>query len=111
MFPTNIHLFGVEQGGTLFLMGTDDLGRDVFSRILYGGAISLSVGLVGVILSFVLGVILGGISGYYGGADRHADPAAHRVPDLDPDDPALDGPERGRPDWLGSRSRPTSRSR
>ncbi|MCC7371317.1 MAG: ABC transporter permease [Chloroflexi bacterium] len=65
---TTTHLFGVEQGGTLYLMGTDDLGRDVFSRILYGGAISLSVGLVGVTLSFVLGVILGGISGYYGGA-------------------------------------------
>jgi len=68
LIPTDIHLFGVEQGGTLYLMGTDDLGRDVFTRILYGGAISLSVGLVGVILSFVLGVILGGISGYYGGA-------------------------------------------
>jgi peptide/nickel transport system permease protein len=68
LFYTDVHLFGVEQGGTLFLMGTDDLGRDVFSRILYGGAISLSVGLVGVILSFLLGVILGGISGYYGGA-------------------------------------------
>ena len=49
LFETNVHLFGVEPGGTLFLMGTDDLGRDVFSRILYGGAISLSVGLVGVI--------------------------------------------------------------
>jgi len=68
LFETSTHLFGVEQGGTLYLMGTDDLGRDIFSRILYGGAISLSVGLVGVILSFVLGVILGGISGYYGGA-------------------------------------------
>jgi peptide/nickel transport system permease protein len=68
LIPSDIHLFGVEQGGTLYLMGTDDLGRDIFSRILYGGAISLSVGLVGVILSFVLGVILGGISGYYGGA-------------------------------------------
>jgi len=65
---SDLHLFGVEEGGTLFLTGTDDLGRDVFSRILYGGAISLSVGLVGVVLSFVLGVILGGISGYYGGA-------------------------------------------
>jgi len=68
LFETDVHLFGVDQGGTLFLIGTDDLGRDVFSRILYGGAISLSVGLVGVILSFVLGTILGGISGYYGGA-------------------------------------------
>ena len=68
LFDTDLHLFGVESGGTLYLMGTDDLGRDVFSRILYGGAISLSVGLVGVILSFVLGVILGGVSGYYGGA-------------------------------------------
>ena len=66
--PMDVHLFGVESGGTLYLMGTDDLGRDVFSRIMYGGAISLSVGLVGVILSFLLGVILGGISGYYGGA-------------------------------------------
>jgi peptide/nickel transport system permease protein len=67
LIETDVHLFGVEPGGTLFLMGTDDLGRDIFSRILYGGAISLSVGLVGVILSFVLGTILGGISGYYGG--------------------------------------------
>ncbi len=68
VIPTDLHLFGVEPGGTLFLMGTDELGRDVFSRIVYGGAISLSVGFVGVVLSFVLGVILGGISGYYGGA-------------------------------------------
>ena len=68
VIESNTHLIGVEPGGTFFLMGTDDLGRDVFSRILYGGAISLSVGLVGVILSFLLGVILGGVSGYYGGA-------------------------------------------
>jgi peptide/nickel transport system permease protein len=68
VIPMDLHLFGVEAGGTLFLMGTDELGRDVFSRILYGGAISLSVGFVGVALSFVLGVVLGGISGYYGGA-------------------------------------------
>jgi len=64
---TDVHLFGVSEGGTIFLMGTDELGRDLFSRILYGGAISLSIGLLGVLASFVLGAILGGISGYYGG--------------------------------------------
>jgi peptide/nickel transport system permease protein len=68
LFESDVHLFGVENGGTLFLMGTDDLGRDLFSRILYGAAISLSVGFVGVMISFILGVIMGGISGYYGGA-------------------------------------------
>jgi peptide/nickel transport system permease protein len=67
LLETEVHLFGVDEGGTLFLMGTDDLGRDLFSRILFGGAISLSVGLVGVLITFVLGVILGGASGYYGG--------------------------------------------
>ena len=64
---SNVHLFGVSEGGTLFLMGTDELGRDLFSRILYGGAISLSIGLLGVLASFILGAILGGVSGYYGG--------------------------------------------
>jgi peptide/nickel transport system permease protein len=64
---TDIRLFGVSEGGTIFLMGTDELGRDLFSRILYGGAISLSIGLLGVLASFVLGAALGGISGYYGG--------------------------------------------
>jgi peptide/nickel transport system permease protein len=64
---TDVHLFGVSEGGTIFLMGTDELGRDLFSRILYGGAISLSIGLLGVLASFVLGAILGGVSGYYGG--------------------------------------------
>lgn len=69
LFETNVHLFGFEEGveGTLFLLGSDDLGRDLFSRIIYGTRISLSIGLMGVLLSFVLGIILGGISGYYGG--------------------------------------------
>jgi peptide/nickel transport system permease protein len=49
------------------LLGTDELGRDMFSRVLAGSAISLSIGLLGVIVSFVLGVIIGGFSGYYGG--------------------------------------------
>jgi len=68
LFKSNVHLFGVEAPGTIFLMGTDDLGRDLFSRILYGSAISLSIGLMGVLTSFLLGITLGGISGYYGGA-------------------------------------------
>ena len=52
----------------IFLFGADNLGRDLFSRNLYAARISLSVGLVGVAISFVLGCVLGGISGYYGGA-------------------------------------------
>jgi len=67
LFSTDIHLFGVKEG-TIFLFGTDKLGRDLFSRNIYAARISLSIGLVGVALSFVLGSTLGGISGYYGGA-------------------------------------------
>ncbi len=66
LFQTDIHLFGVEETPIL-LFGADRLGRDVFSRTIYGARISLSIGLVGVFLSFILGVILGGISGYWGG--------------------------------------------
>ena len=61
------HLFHAGDAGRLFLLGTDALGRDVLSRILAGSRISLTIGLVGVLLSFVLGCILGGISGYFGG--------------------------------------------
>jgi len=66
LFPMDVHLFGVKKG-EMFLFGTDKLGRDLFSRNIYAARISLSIGLVGVILSFVLGSLLGGISGYYGG--------------------------------------------
>lgn len=66
LISTDIHLFGVDEG-TIFLFGTDRLGRDVFSRVIFGGRISMSIGLVGVFLSLVLGLLFGGISGYYGG--------------------------------------------
>jgi len=67
LFTTDIHLFGVEEPGRLFLFGTDSMGRDLFSRIMLGSQISLSIPLVGVSISFVLGIIIGGISGYFGG--------------------------------------------
>lgn len=67
LFPTRTRLFGVDEPGKLFLFGADHLGRDVYSRILTGARVSLSVGLVGVALSFVIGATLGGISGFFGG--------------------------------------------
>ena len=71
LFPMERHLFATEAGGYIHLFGTDPLGRDMFSRILYGGRISLSIGLVGVVLTIVLGILLGGLAGYLGGlADR-----------------------------------------
>lgn len=68
--PANIHLFGTHPDNpeaVVFLMGTDRLGRDVFSRIIYGGRLSLLLGLMGQILTLALGVVMGVISGYYGG--------------------------------------------
>lgn len=66
--PTRIHLFGVEKkGGYVFLFGTDKLGHDLFSRILYGGVLSLTIGLLGNILTLVLGTTMGLISCFYGG--------------------------------------------
>jgi len=67
LFKTNIHLFGVKPPGYLHVFGTDALGRDMFSRIIYGSRISLTIGLVGVSMTFILGILLGGIAGYAGG--------------------------------------------
>lgn len=66
LFPANIHLFGVEEG-IVSLMGTDGQGRDMFSRVIIGSQISLTIGLVGVALSLVIGAFLGVYSGYFGG--------------------------------------------
>ncbi|MBP0016945.1 MAG: ABC transporter permease [Cyanobacteria bacterium SBLK] len=65
--PLNIHLFGAVGPGKINILGTDEKGRDQFSRLLFGGRISLSIGLVGIAISFPLGMLVGGISGYFGG--------------------------------------------
>jgi peptide/nickel transport system permease protein len=67
MIEGSFHFVCPPEGGTLFLLGTDRLGRDILSRILYGARISLTVGLIGISISLFLGLLLGGIAGYYGG--------------------------------------------
>jgi len=63
----SFHLVCPAEGGSLHLLGTDRLGRDLLSRIIYGARVSLTIGLLGILVSFLIGVTLGGISGYYGG--------------------------------------------
>jgi len=71
LFKTNIHLFGtgapVGSPGQIFLFGTDKFGRDIFSRTLIGGRISMGIGPISLIIALILGIFFGGISGYYGG--------------------------------------------
>lgn len=64
---SDLHLFGTQDGVALNLFGTDDVSRDLFSRIIHGARISLFIGFGGVFLSFILGCVIGGISGYLGG--------------------------------------------
>lgn len=66
-FQANLHLFGTADGAYLNLLGTDEQARDQFSRLVYGSRISLSIGLVGIAIAFPLGMLVGGIAGYFGG--------------------------------------------
>lgn len=68
VIPASRRLFGVEGEQPFFLLGSDNLGRDLFSRIIFASRVSLFVGFAGVLISFLLGILLGGISGYFGGA-------------------------------------------
>ena len=67
LVESDLHLVCPAKDGQLFLLGTDRLGRDVLSRIVYGARISLTIGLIGITVSFVLGIVIGGLAGYRGG--------------------------------------------
>ena len=67
IIPCSLHLFGTDNGGRFYLLGTDINGRDVFSRLLFGGRISLTIGFLALFILFPVGLLYGGISGYFGG--------------------------------------------
>ena len=67
LFPADVHLLGVDPPARLFLLGSDQFGRDLLSRILYGSRVSLVIGILVVVITFPIGMLLGGIAGYYGG--------------------------------------------
>jgi peptide/nickel transport system permease protein len=72
LVSSNIHLFGVDEPGHVFLFGADQVGQDIFSRILYGAQVSLSIGILGILISTIIGMIVGGIAGYFGGVTDFA---------------------------------------
>jgi peptide/nickel transport system permease protein len=67
ILESNIHLFGFDEPAKAFLLGNDRYGRDLYSRLLYGGQISLTAGLLAASLALGLGVVVGGLAGFYGG--------------------------------------------
>ena len=67
LFPTNIHLYGVDEGGSIYLLGTDQYGSDLWSKACEAGRISLSMSLFGTLISVAIGALVGVVSGYYGG--------------------------------------------
>ena len=67
VIPTDLHLMGVDGPARLFLFGSDQFGRDLLSRMLFGSRVSLMIGILVVLITFPIGLILGGIAGYYGG--------------------------------------------
>jgi peptide/nickel transport system permease protein len=67
LIPASVHLFGTDTGSPVFLFGTDSLGRDIFSRIVYGAKISLTIGFVSIFLALAGGILIGGLAGYAGG--------------------------------------------
>ena len=66
IIPCDRHLFGVREGGHIYPLGTDINGRDVFSRLLFGGRISMTIGFLSLFIVFPIGLLYGGISGYFG---------------------------------------------